>query len=1137
MPFNLNENITADELFHRVEDILTANADGSASVNRMLHETLVLTCSVGLKNTRYGFGDLNSQVERLCVMRGINKQDVYTIRRMRRHSNSGQSLPPEEVLYDARALCLFISAVFSAPIPSCLVGRIPAVPQATRKGLRIDARYIRCIVKDWDHDFIHVIIDLDIADDERKVSYHSEQQFSDMSYLEAILRKGMQLNLLDCQQDGNIIVPRLIVVEPDYLLDISSLALCFKEYGHHPLIYTLQKMRPRVNTKYTLLGNFSGNALGDIINSENFKVAGTIKNNFKEKALEYATCADINANELKSQIASQVSHLQDIVNELFKHFDRKKAILEPAFVCEKLGLQGRVDLMTTDCQLLVEQKSGRNINVERSLKNRHGNYLIEQHYVQALLYNAVLKYNFLAGKNKTQIFLLYSKYPMPGGLLTVAPLETLFYEAMKLRNLIVAEDYKFAIDGFENALPLFSVRTLNTENTDTMFFNRYQRPQIESITTPLRRLNGVGKAYFCRMMKFVFKEQLISKTGDSDKSGSSNADLWNVPLAEKKETGNIYTGLQIIDKERRNTEKIDTIKLRVPDQGEDFLPNFRRGDMVYLYAYPAKGEPDVRRSILFKGFIAKISSDDLVISLSDGQQNENVFAPKDSNEYLYAVEHCGSDVSGNNQVQALFELMTAPKERKELLLGLRSPEKDQAISLSKSYHPNYDSVLLKAKKAKDYFLLIGPPGTGKTSMALHYLVEEALLCDGQPGSQTAENLLLMAYTNRAVDEICGMLADNQLDFIRLGNEYSADSRFKKNLLARAVDDYPKLNDLKKRLESVRIVVGTTSMLMSRTYIFKLKYFDLAIIDEASQILEPDLIGILANHQNHNHACSIGKFILIGDHKQLPAVVQQGETESEVDDPVLQNMGITDCRQSLFERLLRWERRQGREDFIGILHKQGRMHPDIAAFPNTMFYADEQLETVPLAHQLEQELKYDLPSRDFVDDFLKLHRIIFIPSKFNKMPEISDKVNRAEAKLTAGLLGRVYRFYGKEFDSRRTVGVIVPYRNQIAMIRKEMEKLRLPVLDDVLIDTVERYQGSQRDVIIYSFTVQNRYQLSFLASNSFEENGKIIDRKLNVAITRARKQLVLIGNETVLSYNYLFQQLISFVKDKGGYLPI
>ena len=135
------------------------------------------------------------------------------------------------------------------------------------------------------------------------------------------------------------------------------------------------------------------------------------------------------------------------------------------------------------------------------------------------------------------------------------------------------------------------------------------------------------------------------------------------------------------------------------------------------------------------------------------------------------------------------------------------------------------------------------------------------------------------------------------------------------------------------------------------------------------------------------------------------------------------------------------------------------------------------------------------------------------------------MNPVEASLVADLLRRIYRQYGSRFDAQKTVGVIVPYRNQIAMIRREIAQLDIPQLLYISIDTVERYQGSQRDVIIYSFTVRHPYQLDFLCANCFEEAGSVIDRKLNVAMTRARKQLLMTGDVRVLSQNPIFAELI------------
>ena len=128
---------------------------------------------------------------------------------------------------------------------------------------------------------------------------------------------------------------------------------------------------------------------------------------------------------------------------------------------------------------------------------------------------------------------------------------------------------------------------------------------------------------------------------------------------------------------------------------------------------------------------------------------------------------------------------------------------------------------------------------------------------------------------------------------------------------------------------------------------------------------------------------------------------------------------------------------------------------------------------------------------------------------------------------ADLLRRIERQTASHFDPNHTVGVIVPYRNQIAMIRHEIAQLGIPRLMDITIDTIERYQGSQRDVIIYSFTISRPYQLDFLTSSCFtDDDGTVIDRRLNVALTRARKQLLMTGNAKILSKNEIFAQLIA-----------
>ena len=1129
----------AHELFTRIADILTAPSEAQA---RIMHETLVIACYEGLKETKHGFGNLSSQVEALCRLHHIAPKDVVAIHKMRRHSNSAAPILPDDIAYDCRALALFVSAVFQEAIPDTLVGKLPTHGRITENIQIANYRYIRCIVREWDEQTIQVaVINQDSSEELLMVDYMNTAEYVDFSYLRSLLREGMQLNLLDCTVTRKKVVPRLIVVEPDYLVDISSIANCFESYGHHPLLFTVKRMGERPNNKHIVLGNFAGSALDDIINHPTgYTIKDTFRSNFREKALDFATCPDFNAVEFKQAAEQQVANIQEIVNELFQSFEREKAILEPSFVCERLGLQGRIDLMTTDLKLLVEQKSGKNIFIERQYKNPHGSLHVEKHYVQLLLYYGILQYNFQLNPKDAHIELMYSKYPLPNGLLEVEPLQKLIREAIKFRNQAVATEYWMAENGFHRLLPLLTPQVLNVEKQNDAFYQRYLLPQLTEVLAPLHQLSELERAYFTRMMTFVIKEQLVSKVGAQEGVGNSHADLWNMPLAEKKDTGNIYTGLTITDKSCSSSfNGYDTITLNVPQQGIDFLPNFRRGDMVYLYAYKKNEEPDVRKSILFKGSLQEIHTSSIVVHLNDGQQNPNLIAGE-----CFALEHAGSDIGGTSAIRSLYTFITSDVERRQLLLGQRAPRADKSLVLSRSYHPDYDEIILKAKQAQDYFLLIGPPGTGKTSQALQYLVREQLAekpkvqstkpNDQSPMVNGQSSILLLAYTNRAVDEICNMLSEHELDYIRIGNEYSCDPKYSDHLLQEVLDENTTLNSIKSTLAEAQIIVATTSTMNSRSALFNIKHFDLVIIDEASQILEPNIVGILTARQEEGRA--IDRFILVGDHKQLPAVVQQqGALEMEGSDKILDSIHLSSCANSLFERLVLTERVAGRTDFIGTLHKQGRMHPDIADFANRKFYAKEQLECVPLAHQLETELAYNEESEDALDNTLKAHRMIFIPSMPCKQLNISEKVNTDEARIIADLLRRLYRQMSKDFDPQKSVGVIVPYRNQIAMIRKEIERLEIPALEGISIDTVERFQGSQRDVILYSFTIQSRYQLDFLTANTFYEEGQAIDRKLNVAITRARKQLILTGNESTLRQNQLFAELIDYIKEKDGYV--
>lgn len=1112
------------DLFNRIERIHhqpTAAPDNLQAKYILLHKVLEQACYELTTGVTLSFANLFSRLDYICKEKKMTPSDRYAIQTMRRNCNAAMGdrfqADMQEYLYDLRALVRFVSLGFEEDIPASI---LPEIPHSNRpyQGTRLShIPYVRASVTSWNDTQIFAATDSE-TDPFIIINYAKGGYDSDLLYLKDLLSENLPLNLLDVRVDEeNHYIPNLIVIHPDYLIDISSLAACFREYGHHPLNYFMNKIKPRANTAPILMGNLASQFLDDYINEqpqEPVSYPRTIKKFFAASALDFCTCslpADFHA-QAQAQMMNIRSFVHDVLPHNIRNFNKKNTLLEASFICEKLGLQGRVDMMQKDFQVLIEQKAGKRDEYHRRHK--------EDHFIQMMLYQGVLMYNFGQETAHMQTFLLYSKYA--DGLLIEHFAENLFRESIKLRNYIVYNEMRLGDGAIGEIVDSLSTDLLNELQIGGKLWNDYQEPQLQTAINTLKRCTPLERAYFNRFFTFVSKEQILSKTGGSNDASHGFAGNWHIPLHEKLEAGNILTGLTIQEKQSSGPGKgYDLIELHIPAQDEDFLPNFRTGDMVILYAY--KEEPDMRKQILMKGNILELQPERMTLVLRNGQQNKDIIGGK---EEVFAVEHDFSDTSANNGFRGLYAFLSAQADRKELLLGVRPPAQLEGVKLNGDYG-RFNELILKEKQAKDYFLLVGPPGTGKTSCALRFMVEEAL-------SEPDTSILLLSYTNRAVDEICAMLTDSGIadrtPFIRIGNELSCDKRFVPYLLKYSLDDCPKLTDIQQKMARTRIFVGTTTAINNRLNLFTLKHFQLAIIDEASQILEPDLIGILsARHQQHN---AIDKFVLVGDYKQLPAIAQQSTEEAAVTDLLLRNIGLEDCRNSLFERLYK----SSPDTCRSILHKQGRMHPAIAEFPNQTFYYREQLESVPLPHQLE-ETPYEtgLTPQDTIDQLLLERRMVFIPAEAPDHLTCSDKTNPNEARIVATLLGHIYRLTESRFDPNRTVGVIVPYRNQIAMIRKEIARLQLPALQDISIDTVERYQGSQRDIIIYSFTIQNFSQLNFLTANTFQEGNFLIDRKLNVALTRARKQLLLTGNPHILGANITFYKLMEYIRLHNGYL--
>ena len=381
-------------------------------------------------------------------------------------------------------------------------------------------------------------------------------------------------------------------------------------------------------------------------------------------------------------------------------------------------------MLQKDFKVLIEQKSGKRDEFNRKHK--------EDHFVQMMLYQGVLMYNFGKETNDLQTFLLYSKYT--DGLMIEHFAETLFRESMRLRNYIVANEISFGEGAITPVVEQLNTDLLNERQVCNRLWNDFQEPQLQETINTLKRCTPLERAYFQRFFTFVSKEQILGKTGGRVDPSNGFASLWHMPLAEKLESGNILLGLTIRSKAQSSPNKgYDLIELSIPQQDDEFLPNFRAGDIIIFYSY--KEQPDVRNQILMKGNIVSIQPDRITILLRNGQQNKDIIG----NEHdTFAIEHDFSDSSATAAMRGLYAFLSARADRKALILCQRMPSCCTERKLNGSYG-RFDELILKEKQADDYFLLVGPPGTGKTSCALRYMVEEAL-------TEPDASLLLLSYT-------------------------------------------------------------------------------------------------------------------------------------------------------------------------------------------------------------------------------------------------------------------------------------------------------------------------------------------------------------------------------------------------------
>lgn len=1132
LPCQKSEAIESYELLLAVckagEDELTVGY-------KQMRDLLERICRAQMQSGSLQMTDLSARISFIAAKTGLSVGEQNRLHTFRLTSNQilNRRLEPnrENLLRDVKTLAFLVRKLSGENIPDELYRLLPRADATylVAPPARERVRRMRVCFQYADEQYLYVTPLDEVSEKPYLVRYNIPQINEEFAETCKLLWQHAQVNLLDVAIDeAGILTPSFIVLEPDYLIDISSLAECFRDYGHHPGNYFLSRMQPIENARPLLLGNIANLFLDEWIHAPNEDIdyRTCMQKAFRRYPIELAACPDLRDREKERQFFDDCKlhfeHIRETVNDTFHaagyELDKTDAVLEPSYICEALGLQGRLDYMQRDMSSFIEMKSGKadEYAIRGKVEPKENNK------VQMLLYQAVLQYSMGMDHRKVKAYLLYTRYPL---LYPSRPSWAMVRRVIDLRNRIVADEYGIQLHNN----PEYTARKLDEINASTLnerglrgrFWETYLRPPIDRFQEKLQRLSAIEKSYFYAVYNFLTKELYTSKSGDVDYEGRTGAaSLWLSTLAEKCEAGEIIYNLRIRENHAADEHKAYLLLVRsdleekeLPEAvgGNDIqnvLPNFRQGDAIILYERNC-GTDNVTNKMVFKGNIEHLTDHEIGIRLRATQQNPSVL-PADS---LYAIEHDTMDTTFRSMYQGLYAYLSATQERRDLLLAQRPPKFDESLdSLVSQAKDDFTRVALKAKAAQDYFLLIGPPGTGKTSCALKKMVETF---HADKGAQ----ILLLSYTNRAVDEICKSLASIRpaVDFIRVGSELSCDETYRTHLIENELASCNRRSEVYERIRSCRIMVGTVAAISGKPELFRLKHFNVAIIDEATQILEPQLLGILCA-RGEEGGNAIDKFILIGDHKQLPAVVLQSSEQSAIYEESLLSIGLTNLKDSLFERLYRnCTARQSSltsHPSYDMLCRQGRMHPEVALFANRAFYGG-RLIPVGLPHQLE--------------DSDTVCRLAFYPSVPEKTGT-STKINHSEARIVADLVARIYEDCRTDFDEARTLGIITPYRSQIALIKKEIAALGIPALNRIMVDTVERFQGSERDVIIYSCCINSYFQLKFV-SNLTEEDGTLIDRKLNVALTRARKQMFVTGVPKYLKSNPLYESLLNLMEYK------
>ena len=457
------------------------------------------------------------------------------------------------------------------------------------------------------------------------------------------------------------------------------------------------------------------------------------------------------------------------------------------------------------------------------------------------------------------------------------------------------------------------------------------------------------------------------------------------------------------------------------------------------------------------------------------QLDEEVVVTADEPVDLRRLDVYPSELSVDRMLTALHDtVLKSNSDRKDILFGRRAPEFADDKQTFIDNNDGQNRAVNLAVNAQDCALIHGPPGTGKTYTIARLI--RALVDRG-------ERVLLTAFTNRAVDNAVEALRDQGFeDICRVGT----DTGIREDMLDLQLKTRGDPHERAAEIQNAPVVAATTASCGSR--VMREQAFDVAVVDEASQLTEPAAMAGL------NLA---DRFVLVGDHEQLPPVVQSVDPDSETLDAESETDEETEAATanplstSLFERLI-----EKYPDAAVMLPTQYRMSQRIQAFSSVEFYdgalrpatgavAAQSLSELCDLTQLPPELRDQVTFLDPGGTRVG-----------NTNPTEADRIAEiVESFVAAGI-------------EPEDIGVIAPFRAQVAEISRRVA---------VTVDTVDRFQGSSKEIIIVSFVATGRLE------------GPLFDdhRRINVALTRAKKGLVLVGDRTALAAEPFYERLLQW----------